>query len=138
MNLLHTYYKLADVSDYPGQPANTPIYTPGGDLIAMVPARFAFDLSLEGSGKLADGRVVNYSSSGGTCQSPPGYQGIRSCYRALDPVQYPWGEGHGVPVEPLRSIAVDSSTIPYGSVVYIQEFDGLQIPSLGGVGGFTR
>lgn len=138
MNLLHTYYKIASVTDYPGAANDTPIYTPDGQLIAMVPARFAFDLSLEGSGKLADGRVVNYASSGGTCQSPPGYQGIRSCYRVLSASQYPWGEGHGVPVEPLRSIAVDSSFIPYGSVVYIQEFDGLQIPEIGGVGGFVH
>lgn len=138
MDLLHTYYKLAAVSDYPGQPNDTPIYTPDGVIIATVPAQFAYDLSIEGAGKLDDGRVVNYASSGGSCLTTPGYQGIRSCYRVLDPSRYPWGAGHNVALEPLRSIAVDPSVIPWGSTVYIQEFDGLQIPSIGGVGGFTH
>lgn len=137
MELKHTYYKLAEEKDYSG-PKTTPIYTPEGQMIAYVSAPFAFDLSLEGSGKLDDGRVVNYSSSGGSCLTPPGYHGVRSCYRVLDASTYPWGRGHGVPVEPLRSIAVDPSMIPWNSVVYIREFDGLQIPLIDGVGGFTH
>jgi 3D (Asp-Asp-Asp) domain-containing protein len=137
ISLKHTFYKLAEEKNYSG-PRDTPIYTPDGQLIARVSSGFAFDLSLEGSGKLDDGRVVNYSSNGGTCQTPPGYHGVRSCYRVLDASVYPWGRGHGVPVEPLRSIAVDPSVIPWGSVIYIREFDGLQIPALDGVGGFTH
>lgn len=138
MDLLHTFYKLASQNDYAGQPNDTTIYTPAGVPIATVPARFAYELSLEGSGKLSDGRVVNYSSSGGTCQTPPGYHGVRSCYRVLDPAVAPWGMGHGVPVEPLRSIAVDPSVIPWNTTVYIREFDGMDIPSIGGVGGFRH
>jgi len=133
--LQHTYYKLAVEDEHSG-PRTTDIFTPAGDLIATVRPGFAFDLSLEGSGKLSDGRIVNYSAvcSHGT----PGYHGVTSCYRVLDAQQYPWGRGHGVPVEPLRSVAVDSSVIPYGTTVYIHEFDGLQIPLISGAGGFTH
>ena len=135
MILLHTYYKLANEDEY-SAPRDTGIYKPNGELIAMVPAGFSYDLSLEGSGKLSDGRIVNFS---GTCSyGTPGYHGATSCYQILNGQQFPWGKGHGVPVEPLRSIAVDPNFIPFGSVVYIQEFDGLQIPSIGGVGGFTH
>lgn len=137
-DLLHTYYKLAAEDDYAGQPADTPIYAPDGTLIATVPSRFAYELSVEGSGKLADGRVVNFASSGGACRTPPGYGGVASCYRVLDPARYPWGSGHAAALEPLRSIAVDPTVIPWGSRVHIREFDGLQVPAIGGVGGFTH
>jgi 3D (Asp-Asp-Asp) domain-containing protein len=33
------------------------------------------------------------------------------------------------PLVPFRSIAVDKTFIPYGSKVYIPEFDGVQMPS---------
>lgn len=136
--LRHTYYKLANVADYAGQPNDTPIYTPRGELIATVPARFAYELSVEGSGKLADGRVVNFASVGGDCQTPPGYRGTRSCYRVLDRDRYPWGSGHGVALEPLRSIAVDPTAIPWNTSVHIDAFDGLEIPRIDGVGGFVH
>jgi 3D (Asp-Asp-Asp) domain-containing protein len=142
--LKHTYYRFADTNDYPGAASDTPIYMPDGTLIAMVPQRFSFDLSLEGSGMLADGRVVNYAGTGAGCvRGTPGYSGISYCYRVLDGTRYPWGQGHGVPVEPLRSLAVDPRYIPWGSVVYIREFDGLRIPALTDsrgrtVGGFVH
>ena len=135
--LRHTYYKLASTDDY-AEPATSPIYTPGGQLIAYVSPRFAYDLSIEGSGKLSDGRVVNFATSGGTCQTPAGYQGVHSCYRVLDASRYPWGSGHNAALEPLRSIAVDPRVIPWNSRVYIREFDGLAIPRIDGVGGFTH
>ena len=147
MRLWNTYYDFPLESDYSGA-ANTALRTQDGSLIAMVPQAFAARFCIEGSGRLRDGRVVNY---GGPCHA--GVQGLdcnainrasiqlgaNSCYTALDPARYPWGAGnHGKALVPLRSIATDHAVIPFGSTVYIAEFDGRAIPRVGELGGFVH
>mgnify|MGYP006285606699 FL=1 len=132
----NTYYYLAEEADYTG-PDDTTLYDANCNPIAQVPAEYSDDVCIEGSGVLEDGRVINYASTcscGRVC--PTG--GI-ICYSELDPVQYPWGMGSfGNPLEPLRSWAVDNDYIPAGTVIYAQEWDGVAIPSVDGLGGFIH
>lgn len=130
VTLVNTYYKLSEESHFAG-PRVAALRDRQGALIAMVPQGFMNDFCIEGSGKLRDGRVVNYStgsSTGGQCTG-----------RVLENERYPWGAGvQGRALVPLRSIAVDLSRIPAGSQVYIRAFDGLRIPAIDGLGGFTH
>jgi len=136
LTLFNTYFLLAREVDYSG-PKDTPIYQTDGALIAMAPRAFVADLCVEGSGQLADGRIVNFS---GSCSyGPPCLTGGQICYRELDRDAYPWGRGHGAtPLRPLRSLAVDPHVIPFGSYVYIPRWKGVRIPSIDGIGGFIH
>jgi len=137
LTLWNTYYKLSDESQYSGA-ADTPIFDMQGNTIKMVPRAFFADFCIEGSGKLTDGRIVNYAGPCSYQQASFPYCG-NSCYAVLDAGQYPWGKGNNeAALVPLRSIATDHNTIPFGTNVYIAEFDGLQIPSVDGLGGFTH
>jgi 3D (Asp-Asp-Asp) domain-containing protein len=133
----NTYYYLASEADYPGA-ADTVLYDSSCRAIATVPAAFSDSVCVEGSGRLRDGRVINYAS---TCscgrRCPVG--GATICYSALDPARFPWGMGsRSNPLEPLRSWAVDTSFIPFGTVLYAEQFDGISIPSVDGLGGFVH
>jgi len=132
----NTYYYLAMQSDYSG-PNDTILYDANCAPIAQVPAEFSDDVCIEGSGRLFDGRVINYARTcncGRTC--PTG--GI-VCYQVLDSNLYPWGVGSSSnPLEPLRSWAVDSSFIARGTLLYAQQFDGVAIPAHDGIGGFVH
>jgi 3D (Asp-Asp-Asp) domain-containing protein len=136
MILHQTYYILAEESRYSG-PRDTPVYATNGSILARVPRAFFASMCIQGSGKLADGRVLNFTSScgyGDAClTSGP------TCYRFLNSQTHPWGQGwRGTPLRPLRSIAVDPRTIPLGSYVYMPRWHGLQIPSIDGLGGYTH
>ena len=109
------------------------IYDPDGEVIARVSEDFACKLGLEGSGKLADGRVVNYWGSGSACvrytECSAPYYPSRNCYSVLDPDLYPWGKGvRGRALVPFLSIATDPDVIPYGTIVYVPEWDGYVLP----------
>jgi len=130
ITLIPTYYKLSEQSHFTG-PTEV-LRDRAGGAIATVPHSFMVDFCVEGSGKLADGRVVNWS--GGL----PGLGGVCTGV-VLNPTRYPWGLGtEGRALVPLRSIAVDPRTIAYGTPVYIRQFDGLAIPLIGGLGGFVH
>ena len=131
-----TYYYLSQEKDYSGT-ADTKLYDKQCKVIATVPSKFSDSICIEGSGRLSDGRVLNYAS---TCscgrRCPTG--GI-ICYFEVNKSKYPWGVGSkSNPLQPLRSLAVDNSLIPYGTSVYIAEWDGVKIPSVDGIGGFTH
>jgi hypothetical protein len=54
-----------------------------------------------------------------------------------DAAQFPWGSGsNDNPLEPLRSWAVND--LPFGTIVYTPSFDGLDIPSMDGLGGLLH
>jgi|GEM_PF-3073559 len=131
-----TYYYLALEKNYSGS-ANTTLYDARCKPIVKVPAKFSDSACIEGSGRLKDGRVINYAktcSCGRRC--PTG--GI-ICYSVLDKNKYPWGAGaYSNPLVPLRSLAVDKRKIPLRSKIYIPEWDGVKIPSVDGIGGFTH
>lgn len=123
-----TFYWVTNSEDYAGA-NNTAIKTAACSTIANVPSAFASALKLEGTGKLPDGRIVNYHKSCG-CSS-------YGCYVVAGD-EYPWGIGvQNRPLQPMRSIAVDRDFINYGDWVYAPELDGYEIPD-GPWGGFVH
>ncbi len=136
ISLWNTYYYVPLQSDYPGD-NDTNVYAQGGNILAVVPAAFVADLCVEGTGKLSDGTILN--TAGSCSYGPTCITGGQQCYTALDASIFPWGVGvRNRPLVPLQSIAVDPATIPIGSSVYIAEWDGVQVPSIDGIGGFTH
>ena len=124
-----TYYWVTTEAEFSG-PKDTNLYDPKCNLLATVPAKFAQSLKLEGTGRLDDGRLLNYD---GACSCP-----ASPCYIEAD-AQHPWGYGvQGKALEPFRSFAVDPAEIPYGSRVYVPELDGVSVPGDAPWGGFVH
>ena len=135
-SMWNTYYYFAREADYSGAD-DTALYDDACTEIARVPSAYSDDVCVEGSGVLEDGRVINYSSSCSCGRRCP--TGGIVCYVVLDPARFPWGMGsRGNALEPLRSWAVDSSFLPFGTVLYAEEWDGVAIPAIDGLGGFLH
>lgn len=116
-----TFYWLAWEAEYANEPYDTEIYTRQGFPIGRYPRTFVYELKLEGSGILRDGRVINYD---GEC----GY-GVGICFRQMDPAEHPLGMGgQARPLQPFRSVAVDPRYIPIGTPLYIRELVGIRMP----------
>jgi 3D (Asp-Asp-Asp) domain-containing protein len=97
------------------------VYTRHGFFLGVYSASFLRELRMEGSGLLADGRVINWD---GRCS-----YGAGTCFEQLDPDTHPYGRGAGRrPLRPFKSVAVDPRLIPIGEPLYIPEFDGLPLP----------
>ena len=126
-----TYYYLAFEENYSGTD-DTVLYGEGCTELTTVPSDYADAVCIEGSGKLEDGTVINYATScncGGACSI---------CWAEMDD-RFPWGQGsRGNALEPLRSWAVDTDVISHGTVLYVEEWDGVEIPEIDGLGGFTH
>jgi 3D (Asp-Asp-Asp) domain-containing protein len=100
---------------------NTDVYTEEGFFLGSFSESFVSALRMEGSGLLADGRVVNYA---GRCRF-----GVGTCFHELDRATHPYGRGAGArALRPFKSVAVDPRLIPIGEPLYIPEFDGLRLP----------
>jgi 3D (Asp-Asp-Asp) domain-containing protein len=124
-----TYYWVTAEDEFSGA-ADTTIYTPACDALATVPAGFASSLDIEGTGRLADGTVINVSGGCPCTRSP--------CYEPVD-AQHPWGYGvQSRALEPYRSIAVDPAVIAYGTPLYLPLFDGVTMPGDAPWGGFVH
>ncbi|MGZ3426958.1 MAG: 3D domain-containing protein [Polyangia bacterium] len=116
-----SFYWIAYESEYANESYDTAIYTRAGYYIGSFPSAFIFELKLEGSGILRDGRVLNYD---GECN-----YGMGTCFKTLALEQHPLGAGvQGRPLEPFRSIAVDPRFIPIGATVYVPELVGTLLP----------
>jgi 3D (Asp-Asp-Asp) domain-containing protein len=116
-----SFYWLAYESEYANEPYDVAIYNRQGYYIGSFPSAFIFELKLEGSGILRDGRVLNYD---GECN-----YGMGTCFKTLALEQHPLGAGvQGRPLEPFRSIAVDPRFIPIGAPVYVPELVGVLMP----------
>ncbi len=116
-----SFYWLAYESEYASLPYNTDVYTKQGFFIGRFPSAFVFELKLEGSGILADGRVLNYD---GECS-----YGMGTCFKTLANDDHPLGAGvQGRRLEAFRSIAVDPRYIPIGATVYVPELVGIPLP----------
>jgi len=83
-------------------------------------------LEMEGTGRIADGRVLNYAGRvGGECR--------------FVATPSPWGFGVcETPLVPFQSVAVDPARIPSGSLLYIAEFAGFLMPQGSVQRGFFR
>lgn len=125
-----TYYWIAHEKKRRGR-RNTRIYDLDCKPIAKVSARFAARLSREGTGKLADGRVVNVAGPCECDHSP--------CFFQLDDEKRRFGVGVlERPLSPFRSVAVDPSLVTIGKRLYIPELDGLAMPGPPPWGGFVH
>jgi len=132
----NTYYYLATESGYGGV-ADTTLYDAQCAPIVKVSAAFSDSVCIEGSGKLNDGRVINFAKTC-SCGRPCPTGGI-ICYSVLDKTKYPWGMGAASnALVPLRSWAVDKSQIPLGTILYAEQWDGVAVPKVDGLGGFTH
>jgi len=123
-----TYYLVAEESEHAGARA-TAIYGEDCTPLAKVAKSFAKDLALEGTGRLNDGRMLNWA---GRCKKG------RPKYRVLDATR-PWGLGVGdLALVPFRSIATDPKVVPTGTRVYVAELDGVTMPGVAPWGGFVH
>lgn len=98
-------------------------------LIASVTQAFHDQVCLQGSGRLASGETISFAARDCTCAAECPKSGQKICFEKLDATAFPAGRGaSGKAITPLRTIAVDTSVIPMGSVVYIPEYEGLKRP----------
>jgi 3D (Asp-Asp-Asp) domain-containing protein len=101
-----------------------------GKPLAKVSRAFAAQLEMQGTGKLRDGRTINVSGTCGCPRSP--------CYFVVQR-DVDWGIGvNKRPLAPFRSVAVDTSVVPIGKLLYIPELDGLTMPGRAPWGGYVH
>jgi 3D (Asp-Asp-Asp) domain-containing protein len=123
-----TYYWVASETEAGGA-RETDLRDPLCRVLEVVPAAFARNLAIEGTGRLADGRLVNVSEPC-LCGWP--------CYVVLD-ARYPFGLGTGGrALVPFRSVAVDPKVVPIGEPLYLRELDDERMPGNSPWGGFVH
>jgi len=114
--LRNTYYYVAMEADYPNGSQSYALKDIAGQTLAWVTRGFYNAIRIEGSGKLLDGRMLNYA----------GFVGKTVRYHETI---HPWGRGAGnCELVPFRSIAVDRRVIALGSTVEIEETKGMLLP----------
>jgi 3D (Asp-Asp-Asp) domain-containing protein len=95
-----------------------------GNIIARVSKRFLKTLKMEGTGRLLDGRVVNFKSSRRHRDGKREYR-----WQVCGP-EAPFGLGRdNLPLVPFRSVAVDPRLIPLGSRLFIPAAKGAMLPN---------
>jgi 3D (Asp-Asp-Asp) domain-containing protein len=121
-DLRPTFYWVALERD-DGAPRNRELKDMAGNVLAHVSERFFREIRMEGTGRLLDGRVLNYE---GRINLPGGGQEIRYL---VCPPEAPYGYGvNKIPLVPFRSVAVDPTVVPIGSQVYIPKAVGAVLP----------
>lgn len=92
------------------------------EVIATVDLALAKKISMEGSGFLPkpDGRLINLAKNADWPDAR---------FFVVDTSISPWGfDSQGGPLVPWVSVAVDPEVIPLNSDLYIEVFDGVQLP----------
>ena len=90
-----------------------------GGVIVQEPKDLVKKISMEGSGFLQDGRLINLAND-------KGYPNSR--FFIVDQSKYPWGmDSRGKALGELKTIAVDPNLVALGTNVYIPAFDGLRL-----------
>jgi 3D (Asp-Asp-Asp) domain-containing protein len=123
-----TYYYVAQEDDV----GPRPLHGKGcAEVLAYTSSAFVLELSREGTGRLRDGRLLNFAERCGCAE--PGHGGERLCYEVLNPAEYPWGKGARLgprhhALRPLRSLAVDPSVVPLGTILYLPAWRGRRGP----------
>jgi 3D (Asp-Asp-Asp) domain-containing protein len=97
----------------------TPVRARTGAVLAWSCPRFFDDLSMEGTGRTWDGKLLNWD------QRVDGH----ACFVAVDQDSYPYGIGvAGYALVPYRSLAVDRRFIPIGHTVEMPDLTGMPLP----------
>ena len=105
------------------------LYDPRGcKEISKVSPEFAFQLTVQGSGKLRDGRLLSVSGRC-NCEHSP-------CFNVTN---HPWGtSGLSHPLQPFRTVAVDPKVVRLGSLLYIPALEGRTMPGRQPWGGYVH
>ena len=115
-----TFYRTLDESsgEWPDEERTEELRTQGGELIARVAPSFKESLAIEGSARLRDGRIVNFDEK---------VDG-RWTYLVAEDTKYGL-DARGRALIPFRTLAVDPTVVPLGTVVYVPALDGIRLPS---------
>ncbi|GAG25174.1 unnamed protein product, partial [marine sediment metagenome] len=118
-----TYYWITYENDFAG-PQNTPVlHWETGATIANVRADFYTSVSIEGTGVLTDGRMINLY---GDCPFDPS----KKCFFEVDTSKFPYGVGwNDNPLHPFISVASDHSVVGPYTHLYIPALDGKTMPN---------
>ncbi|OFZ71437.1 MAG: hypothetical protein A3K03_09175 [Bdellovibrionales bacterium RIFOXYD1_FULL_44_7] len=112
----NTYYYSALESEYQELAIDDEILDMQDRVLAKVSRKFRRAVDIEGTGKLIDGRVINYA----------GVKNKRIRYRVTENI---YGDGVGsCALVPFHTVAVDRTKIALGSVVYIDETYNMLLP----------
>lgn len=126
----NTYYDFPAEADYKG--ANVGLKDAQCKTIKSVPQDFFERLCVQGSGTLLSGQTVSFSRRDCECAPVCAKTKQKICFDALSPEKFPWGRGAtGGPISPLLSIAADTGVLPFGTSVYIPEYDGMPVDDQG-------
>ena len=116
-DLKPTFYWVALEKD-DGKPKNNILLDVNGNEIARVGDRFFASLRLEGTGRMLDGRVVNFHVRMGT-----------EIRWRICPPSVPYGYGLGeFALQPFHSVAVDPNVVPIPSKIFIPAAKGAVLP----------
>lgn len=114
-----TQYWVAEEATDDADERVVQVLDPGGSTVAWACQRFVSSLTMEGTGRTWDGRLLNWASRSHG----------RACFVEVDTGQYPFGAGvQGYALVPFRSLAVDSRYVPIGHVVELPELRGMRMP----------
>ncbi len=110
-----TFYWIIYEGDFPSGDhiKKAPVFDVEGKILGFFSRKFVDRLWLEGSGKLKDGRVLNYVK--------------RGRFKVINNAPYGFGYANK-PLRPFRSVAVDPKVIPLGSTLYIPAAKGAKLP----------
>lgn len=112
-----TLYYIADEEHSSQGGPQTELRDRHGRVLAVVSQSFAKKINLQGSGRLVDGRVINVSQR---VNGEMRYHFVRHRY----------GVGaSGEMLVPFCSVAVDTSRIPFGTHLLIEETRGMRLPN---------
>lgn len=117
IKLRNTHYYVVLESEYSKYPVDNVIRTMKGEILARVSQKFRRAVDIEGTGRLIDGRVINFA----------GRKNGEIRYFLSDS-HYGYGVG-SCKLVPFHTVAVDPTVVALGSVVYIRETDGMLLPS---------
>lgn len=116
LKLRNTHYYVALESEYDGLPKTATLLDMNEKVLAQVSPEFKRAVTIEGTGRLSDGRIVNFA-------------GRKNGEIRWLITKAPYGLGVGTcKLRPFRSVAVDPEVVPLGSVIKIQETIGMRLP----------
>lgn len=112
----NTNYYVVLETDYASQAKDTPVRDMKDQVLAMVPKAFKAQMDIEGTGKLADGRVINFD-------------GRKDKETRFQFTVHRYGRGVGnCELVPFYSVAMDKNQIALGSLIFIDETLGMKLP----------